>query len=126
MSKTTTTTITVTVTADALMSIFSGKYKGVTMAGVTTPATPAIAPKAPTVYDATTCDAIPGADKLTAFFNPLRGTGMLARVCETLKVDYSMANTLVSAEAAARKAERTTLFIVPSKASAVRAIIDTL
>jgi hypothetical protein len=123
MAKNTTTTITVTVTAEALLNIFSGKYKGITMTGMTTPT---VAEQPKKVYDETTCTKVP-MGKLTDALNPLRGTGMIERVKIALtNGDYSLASTLVSAESASKKAERDYLLVVPAKAEAVKAIIAKL
>lgn len=83
-------------------------------------------PVAPRVYDASTCESIPGAKKLTKALDPLRGKGMLQRVADTFGIKTNLATTIVSAEAAARNAERDILFIVPDKAEAVKAVLASI
>jgi hypothetical protein len=126
MAKTnTTTTITITVTAEALMAIVTGKYKGITLAGQVAASPAADQPIAKKVYDESTCASIP-VGNLSTTLDALRGSGMIKRVSDQFGIDYSMASTLVSAESAAKKAKRDTLFIVPTKAEAIKAIIAKL
>lgn len=86
------------------------------------PATPAVKK----VFDETTCVKIEGVEKLSAALDPLRGPGMVERVRTAFAVDYSLASTVISAEAAARKNKVSYLFVVPGKADAISAIINQL
>lgn len=121
----TTTTFTVTLTnvnpkALAAILTLAAKHEGVTCTPVAN-----VAPKVSKVFDATTCESIP-MGKLSEALDGVRGPGMLQRVAAMFSIDYGMASTLVSAESAARKDKRDTMFVVPAKAPAIRAIIESL
>lgn len=123
MAKIQSVTVSVTVTPEVLAKIITGAIKGIALAGQ--PGAAVIEqPKAAKVYDETTCVSIESNKILDETLDGLRGSGMIKRVQDCFKCDYGVASTLVSAHSAAKKAKRDAMLIVPAKADAIKAIVE--
>lgn len=107
MATSKTVSVTISVSPALLARILSGEgmFKAVTVTAI------ANKPLAPTigatlsnarVYDIPLCD-VKERERVSKAFDPLRGSGMIARVTDTFKITYGQASALVSAESAARK-----------------------
>ena len=122
MAKSKEVVVSVSVSADFLVKLISGNVKGCTLVinGQSMSNTQESKSK---VYDESTCVSVGSNAALDAALDALRGSGMIKRVQDKFGCDYGVASTLVSAHAAAKKAKRETLLVVPAKAEAIKAIV---
>jgi hypothetical protein len=125
MSKNKEVVVSVSVSADFLVKLISGNVKGCALVlnGQSMSSTQESKPK---IYDESTCESIKSNAALDKALDELRGSGMIKRVQDKFSCDYGVASTLVSAHAAAKKAKRETLLVVPAKAEAIKAIVSGL
>jgi len=124
MTKNKEVVVSVSVSADFLVKLISGNVKGCAL--VINGQSMSNTESKPKVYDESTCVSVGSNAALDAALDELRGSGMIKRVQERFTCDYGVASTLVSAHAAAKKAKRETLLVVPAKAEAIKAIITGL